>query len=398
MFQAVQAAPADPILGLTDAYLADTRTNKINLGVGVYKDSLGGTPVLASVKAMEQRLVNEQLTKSYLSIEGMASYGLEVQKLLFGEQAELLSSERVRTAAAPGGTGALRVAAELMVRQLGVRKIHVSNPTWANHHSIFGQAGLAVASYSWYDPQTNGLDWDGLQQDLSQVQAGEAVLLHGCCHNPTGIDPTPDQWQQLAKLLQNRGILVLFDFAYQGFGAGLTEDAHSLRTFAEHFDELLVASSFSKNFGIYNERTGAISLVAGSKGQADAVFSQVKAIIRGIYSNPPAHGIQVVQGILADPLLKQQWVNELEAMRVRIQQMRSQFVAGLQALGIQQDFSFIARQNGMFSFSGLTPAQVDTLRQQHGVYIVGNGRISVAGMTDANLPVLCQAIADVLSA
>ncbi len=397
MFEAIQAAPADPILGLTEAFQADPRSHKINLGVGVYKDNLGGTPILPSVKAMEQRLVNEQTTKSYLSIDGMPSYALEVQKLLLGAESDILSAGRVQTAAAPGGTGALRIAAEFMRRQLSIKKIHVSNPTWANHHSIFSQAGLEVASYAWFDAQNNALDWTGLQADLANVQAGEAVLLHGCCHNPTGIDPTAEQWQQLADQLAGRGILVVFDFAYQGFGAGVDEDAFSLRTFAQAFDELLVCSSFSKNFGIYNERTGAISLIGKNAEQARTAFSQVRTLIRAIYSNPPAHGIQVVQGILSSTELRSQWLAELAEMRQRIQQMRSDFVAGLVAQGIKQDFSFIAQQNGMFSFSGLTLEQVNRLRDEHGVYIVGNGRISVAGMTPSNLPPLCTAIAQVLA-
>lgn len=396
MFEAIVAAPADPILGLTDAFQADPRRDKINLGVGVYKDSQGGTPILPTVKIIEQRLVNEQLSKGYLAIDGHPAYAAQVQQLLLGQDNPLLDSGRVKTAAAPGGTGALRIAAEFIRRQLGITKIHVSNPTWANHHGIFGQAGLSVANYSWFDAQTNALDWQGLQADMAAIQAGEAVLLHGCCHNPTGIDPTPEQWQQLADSLAGRGILVIFDFAYQGFGAGVEEDAFSLRVFAESHPELLVCSSFSKNFGIYNERAGAVSLIGHTAEQAANAFSQIRAIIRSIYSNPPAHGIQVVQGILSSSELKQQWLQELAQMRLRIQQMRTDFVNGLVAEGIQQDFSFIARQNGMFSFSGLTPAQVTRLRDDFGVYIVGNGRISVAGMTPANLPPLCHAIAQVL--
>lgn len=396
MFEAIVAAPADPILGLTDAFQADPRRDKINLGVGVYKDSQGGTPILPTVKIIEQRLVNEQLSKGYLAIDGHPAYAAQVQQLLLGQDNPLLDSGRVKTAAAPGGTGALRIAAEFIRRQLGITKIHVSNPTWANHHGIFGQAGLSVANYSWFDAQTNALDWQGLQADMAAIQAGEAVLLHGCCHNPTGIDPTPEQWQQLADSLAGRGILVIFDFAYQGFGAGVEEDAFSLRAFAESHPELLVCSSFSKNFGIYNERAGAVSLIGHTAEQAANAFSQIRAIIRSIYSNPPAHGIQVVQGILSSSELKQQWLQELAQMRLRIQQMRTDFVNGLVAEGIQQDFSFIARQNGMFSFSGLTPAQVTRLRDDFGVYIVGNGRISVAGMTPANLPPLCHAIAQVL--
>lgn len=396
MFEKVQSAPADPILGLTDAYKADERANKVNLGVGVYKDSQGATPILKTVKTAEARLVETEISKTYLSIQGAPEYNASVQRLLFGADSAIISDQRARTAQAPGGTGALRIAAEFMVRQLGIKKIWVSNPTWANHGNIFRGAGLDIAEYAWYDADSKGLAFEQLQQDLASVQPGEAVLLHGCCHNPTGIDPTIEQWQVIAELVKARGALPLFDFAYQGFARGIDEDAQSVRLFCEQFDELLVANSFSKNFGLYNERAGAFTVVASNSEQAETAFSQVKTIIRGIYSNPPSHGALVVATILEDPQLTAQWQQEVADMRGRIQEMREAFVEGLKQKGVKQDFGFISEQNGMFSFSGLNKAQVEQLKTDHAVYIVGSGRISVAGITPGNINHLIDAIAEVI--
>ncbi|WP_119394568.1 amino acid aminotransferase [Salinibius halmophilus] len=396
MFEKVQAAPADPILGLTDAYKSDTRANKVNLGVGVYKDSDGATPILATVKKAEALLVEKEISKTYLSIEGTPAYNQAVQKLLFGADSPIIANDRARTAQAPGGTGALRIAAEFMVRQLGIKRIWVSNPTWANHGNIFTSAGLEVVQYAWYDADTKGLDFDGLQKDLANLAEGDAVLLHGCCHNPTGIDPTLEQWQAIANLVKASKALPLFDFAYQGFATGIDEDAASVRLFADQFDELLVANSFSKNFGLYNERAGAVTLVANDAATASQAFSQVKSIIRGIYSNPPSHGALVVATILEDEALTKQWQAEVAGMRVRIKEMRDAFVAGLAAKGVQQDFGFISEQNGMFSFSGLTPEQVAKLKDEFAIYIVGSGRISVAGITPHNIEHLIDAVAAVL--
>lgn len=396
MFEKVQAAPADPILGLTDAYKSDERDNKVNLGVGVYKDTHGATPILATVKKAEALLVEKEVSKTYLSIEGTPAYNQAVQQLLFGVQSAVIANDRARTAQAPGGTGALRIAAEFMVRQLGITRIWVSNPTWANHGNIFKAAGLEVMQYAWYDAQTRGLAFDQLQQDFQKIAEGDAVLLHGCCHNPTGIDPTLEQWQTIADLVKQQKALPLFDFAYQGFATGIDEDAASVRLFTEQFDELLVANSFSKNFGLYNERAGAFTLVAKEAAVAAQAFSQVKSIIRGIYSNPPSHGALVVATILEDAQLTEQWQQEVAGMRVRIKEMREAFVQGLADKGVSQDFGFISEQNGMFSFSGLTPEQVAKLKDEHAVYIVGSGRISVAGITPHNLPHLVEAVAAIL--
>ncbi|WP_107852577.1 amino acid aminotransferase [Oceanimonas marisflavi] len=396
MFEKVTAAPADPILGLTDAFRKDTRTDKINLGVGIYKDEAGQTPVLRCVKKAEARLVQEQTTKNYLSIEGIEAYGQVVQKLLFGADASIIAEQRARTAQAPGGTGALRIAGEFIARQLDTNTIWISNPTWANHRAVFTAAGLEVKEYGYYNADTKDLDFDAMLASLQDAKAGDVVLFHGCCHNPTGIDPTAEQWQQLATLSAEKGWLPMFDFAYQGFAQGTEEDAYGLRLFAKHNPELLIASSFSKNFGLYNERVGAFTLVAKDAETANTSFSQVKGIIRANYSNPPSHGANVVAIIANDPELYADWQAELAEMRDRIQEMRTLFVEKLAARGVDRDFSFIARQNGMFSFSGLTKEQVERLKDEFGIYIVGSGRISVAGITKANIDALCDGIAAVL--
>ncbi|MBF4433056.1 aspartate/tyrosine/aromatic aminotransferase [Vibrio anguillarum] len=396
MFEKVVAAPADPILGLTEEFKKDPRTEKINLGVGIYKNEAGETPVLATVKKAEAALLESEKTKSYLTIEGTAEYGLAVQKLLFGDESEIVTQKLAKTAQAPGGTGALRVAGEFIKRQIGDVKVWISNPTWANHHGVFNAAGLETTQYSYYNAETKDKDFAAMLTDLEQAQAGDIVLLHGCCHNPTGIDPTDKEWETLAKLVADKGLLPLFDFAYQGFAKGVEEDAQGLRTFAKYNKEILVASSFSKNFGLYNERVGAFTIVAGSTDVAETTFSQIKAIIRSIYSNPPAHGAAVVTYILNNAELRAEWENEVTEMRERIQEMRELFVTTLKAEGVKADFSFIERQNGMFSFSGLNKEQVARLKDELAIYIVGSGRISVAGMTKSNMGPLCRGIAAVL--
>ena len=396
MFEVVKTAAADPILGLTEAFKKDPRSNKINLGVGIYKTDQGDTPVLDCVKKAEQILLQSEKTKSYLNIEGLAAYASVVQQLLFGRNSDIIADNRAATAQAPGGTGSLRIAADFMVKQLGVKRIWVSNPTWANHGNIFKAAGLEIVEYAYYDAENQALDFDGMLQSLGQTKAGDAVLFHGCCHNPTGVDPTIEQWQKISELANKQQVIGLFDFAYQGFGVGIEEDAQGLRAFAKANNELIVANSFSKNFGLYNERVGAVTLVAKSEEVAKSAFSQVKSIIRANYSNPPSHGAAVVATILANEELTQLWHDEVAQMRERIAQMRTLFVEKLTHYGAQGDFSFITRQCGMFSFSGLNKAQVETLKVEHGVYIVGSGRISVAGMTSNNIDDLCQAICKVL--
>ncbi|BEL79671.1 TPA: amino acid aminotransferase [Serratia marcescens] len=396
MFEKITAAPADPILGLTDIFRADARPNKINLGIGVYKDETGKTPVLTSVKKAEQYLLENETTKNYLGIEGIPAFASCTQELLFGKESPIVINRRARTAQTPGGTGGLRVAADFIANQTSAKRIWISNPSWPNHKNVFSAVGLEVLEYAYYDAANHALDFDGLLNSLKQAQAGDVVLFHGCCHNPTGIDPTAEQWAQLAELSVANGWLPLFDFAYQGFANGLEEDAQGLRIFAAKHQELIVASSYSKNFGLYNERVGACTIVAADAETADRAFSQVKAAIRANYSNPPSHGAAVVATILGNDALRAMWEQELTDMRQRIHRMRQLFVNTLQEKGAQQDFSFIIQQNGMFSFSGLTKEQVLRLREEFGVYAVNSGRVNVAGMTPDNMAPLCEAIVAVL--
>ncbi|WP_392440284.1 amino acid aminotransferase [Edwardsiella piscicida] len=396
MFENIPAAPADPILGLADLFRADARPHKINLGIGVYKDESGNTPVLTSVKKAEQYLLEHETSKNYLSIDGIAAFGQRTLELLLGSDSPIIGAGRALAAQTPGGTGALRVAADFLASKTCAKRIWVSNPSWPNHRSVFSAAGLEVCEYAYYDADNHCLDFAALQESLSQVQPGDVVLFHGCCHNPTGIDPTTAQWEALAEMSRRNGWLPLFDFAYQGFAHGLEEDAQGLRLFAARHDELIVCSSYSKNFGLYNERVGACTLIAADSDSAANAFSQIKAVIRANYSNPPAHGGAIVATILGNDALRAIWEQELTDMRQRIQRMRQLFVNTLQEKGADRDFSFIIHQNGMFSFSGLTKEQVGRLRDEFGVYAVSSGRINVAGMTPDNMAPLCEAIVAVL--
>jgi len=396
MFDKITMAPADPILGLTEKFKADQRAEKVNLGVGVYKNEQGNTPILKTVKKVEALLVENESTKSYLGIPGSAEYGQAVRRLILGNDSAIIKDHRAQTAQAPGGTGALRVAAEFAKRQLGAKTIWVSNPTWANHHNVFASAGLNIEEYTYYNWDKMALDFDAMLKDLEKAQEGDIILFHACCHNPTGADPKLEEWKQLAALCKEKKLLPLFDFAYQGFAHGIDEDAAGLRYFTTQVDELLIASSFSKNFGLYNERVGAFTLIGQTQESADKAFSQVKRIIRSIYSNPPAHGAAIVTQVLNDPELFAQWNNEVNEMRDRIKQMRELFVKTLKDIGVKKNFDYIIDQNGMFSFSGLNKDQVERLKTEFGIYIVGSGRISVAGMTKDNIPVLCNAMKAVL--
>ena len=396
MFENITAAPADPILGLADLFRADDRLTKINLGIGVYKDETGKTPVLTCVKKAELYLLENENTKNYLGIDGIPEFGNCTQELLFGKNNALSANKRARTAQTPGGTGALRVAADFIAKNTTAKRVWVSNPSWPNHKSVFNAAGLEVREYDYYDAQNHSLNFDGLINSLQAAEAGDVVLFHGCCHNPTGIDPTAEQWKTLAEMSLAKGWLPLFDFAYQGFARGLEEDAEGLRIFAASHQELIVASSYSKNFGLYNERVGACTLVAADADTVDRTFSQMKSVIRANYSNPPAHGAAVVATILSNDALRTLWEQELSDMRQRIHRMRQLFVNTLQEKGANRDFSFIINQNGMFSFSGLTKEQVLRLREEFGVYAVASGRVNVAGMTPDNMAPLCEAIVAVL--
>ena len=397
MFDHLTAAPADPILGLTEAYLEDPNPHKINLGVGVFKDEQGRTPVLSTVIEAETRMLQGQQTKSYLPIPGDAAYGRVVRSLMMGEDHELVENGRMLTAHTPGGTGALRIAGELM-RKLGYSgRIWVSNPTWANHKGIFKGAGFEWAEYRYYDKATRGLDMAGLLADLKVIPQGDVVLLHACCHNPTGVDPDAEQWAAIAEVAQTQGWLPIMDFAYQGLGSGLESDRQGLLTMAAACPELMVCGSFSKNFGLYRERTGSLSLLAASAQSASNAFSHMKKVIRVTYSNPPAHGGAVVMEILSDPDLHERWMQEVAGMRERIHATRKALVQSLKNAGSAVDYSFLEHQNGMFSFSGLNAAQSEWLRKEKSIYIVNSGRINVAGITPANMSYLVQSMLEVES-
>ena len=396
MFEKISPAPEDSILGLTEAFKKDSNPRKVNLGVGVYKDGGDQTPVLSTVKEAEERLLRSEATKSYLPIDGLAAYATLSQEIVFGSEHDILRAGRAATVQTPGGTGALRVAADFVRRISPEAIVWLSDPTWPNHPNVFGSAALQVQSYPYFEAESNGVAFDRMLAALENIPAGDVLMLHGCCHNPTGADLSSQQWQAVAALCAERSILPLLDFAYQGFGDGLDEDASGVRIVADHCREFLVATSYSKNFGLYNERVGALTLVADSAEAADAANSHLKICVRTNYSNPPAHGGQIVAEILGDPELRQRWEVELAEMRNRINDMRHLFVETLDQQGAGRDFSFIARQRGMFSYSGLSPEHVQALRDRHSVYIVRSGRINVAGMTEANMDYLCAAIVDVL--
>ncbi len=396
MFQSVEMAKPDAILGITEAFKADTNPNKINLSVGVYKSEAGVTPILASVREAEKRILATETSKGYLPIPGDAVYGKLTQEQLFGEGHEVIESGRVMTANTPGGTGALRVAADTMKRCFPKSTVWFSNPTWANHMKIFASAGVPMKTYTYFDPELHGLNFERLLESLQHIPSGDFVVLHGCCHNPTGADPMVEQWKIIAELLATNGVIPIVDFAYQGFAKGSEADRAGLLEIAKACQELVVCSSYSKNFGLYKERVGAVSFVGKDAETAQKIFSQVKICIRTNYSNPPAHGSAIVSTILGDAELKAQWTAELTEMRERISGMRKLFVDTLSGLKPDADFGFIQDQIGMFSYSGLTSEQVASLKADHGIYVVGDGRINVAGMTKNNMSALCKGIAAVL--
>jgi aspartate/tyrosine/aromatic aminotransferase len=394
-FEEVPQAADDAILGLGDAFDRDPNPQKINLSVGVYRDSTGFTPILRSVKQAEARLLENETTKAYVGIQGTEEYAKAVQELLFGPEHPVIAARRAATVQAPGGTGALRVAADFLKKLFPSAKVWLSDPTWPNHAAIFQAAGLEVRSYPYFDSTANALAFEQILAALADIPAGDVVLLHGCCHNPTGIDPTPEEWRQIAEVVSQRRLLPLIDFAYQGLAEGIRNDAAGLSVLTRTGCDLLVANSFSKNFGLYRERVGALTAVCSTEAAAQAVMSQLKTCIRANYSSPPAHGGAIVSTILGDPQLRHLWEGEVREIRERINGMRNLFVRTLAELGVNRDFSFVGRQRGMFSYSGLTPEQVCRLREEHSIYIVGSGRINVAGMTPDNIRPLCTAIAAV---
>jgi aspartate aminotransferase/aromatic-amino-acid transaminase len=394
MWQNIEAAPADSILGLTDAFRNDPNPQKVNLGVGVYKDEAGKTPILACVKAAEKILLAGESSKSYLPISGDPLYAAEVQKLLFGDSSEVITSSRAATAHAPGGTGALRVGGDLLKKFYPGAKVWISKPTWANHKGVFTTAGFPLAEYAYYNATSRSLDFPAMVADLMNIPAGDIVLLHACCHNPSGVDLSADQWQKVAAIGAEKNWIPFLDFAYQGFGQGLEADRAGIEAFAATGVDFFIASSYSKNFGLYNERTGALTIVSPTAADAAVAMSHLKTTIRVIYSNPPAHGGLIVATILSTPQLREQWLQELAAMRNRIKAMRVALVEGLAVRGVKGDFSSITSQRGMFSFSGLSDGVVQWLRANKSIYVVAGGRINLAGLTEANIGYVCDAIAE----
>ncbi|ASP47858.1 amino acid aminotransferase [Cognaticolwellia beringensis] len=395
MFGSLSALPADPILGLSAKYRANTNPKKIDLGVGVYKNEAGHTAVLKCVKAAEKHRLDTEDTKVYIGPTGSSLFNEEMAKLIFGHHKVLLEN-RTRTVSTPGGTGALRVAAEFINSCKAGATIWISNPTWTNHIGVFEAAGLNVKTYPYYDYENKTLDFDGMLAALKEVKADDAVLLHACCHNPSGMDLTKEQWQQIAEVAKNVGFLPLIDMAYQGFGEGLEEDAYGLRLMADSVKEMIVCSSCSKNFGLYRERIGACSIIAQNTHSADIANSVMLKVVRCIYSMPPAHGAAIVETILLSDELRAQWYIELQEMRDRINSNRTLLVDKIAAAGVTRDFSFIARQKGMFSFLGLTPEQVQQLQDEYSIYMVGSSRMSIAGIAQSNVDYLAQSIAKVL--
>ncbi|MBC8208327.1 MAG: aspartate/tyrosine/aromatic aminotransferase [Desulfobulbaceae bacterium] len=396
MWKTIQPAPPDSILGLTDEFRKDQNPSKVNLGVGVYKDDTGNTPVLRCVKAAEKELVEKQLSKSYLPISGDPAYAQAVQGLVLGGASEVIAAGRAVTAHAPGGTGALRVGADLIHKFSSQAKVWVSSPTWANHNGIFGAAGFEIERYAYYNPESKGLDFDRMMDDLQRIPVGDVVVLHTCCHNPSGVDLGQDQWREVAALAAQKGWIPYLDFAYQGFGDGVNEDRFAVEQFAAVGIDFFVASSFSKNFGLYNERTGAITVVTPSAEEAAVAMSHLKSVVRTNYSNPPAHGGLVAATILNSQELHAMWLDELAQMRNRIVEMRKALVEGLAKQGVEGDFSFIAKQRGMFSFSGWSDDVVQWLRDNRSIYVVGGGRINLAGLTTSNIDYVCSAVADAM--
>ncbi|HUH61105.1 MAG TPA: amino acid aminotransferase [Candidimonas sp.] len=396
LFASVELAPRDPILGLNEQYNADTRTGKVNLGVGVYYDDEGRIPLLNAVRKAETARIEAAAARGYLPIEGIAAYNKGAQTLLFGEGSPLLASGRVLTAQALGGTGALKLGADFLKQLLPASHVVISDPSWENHRALFERAGYTVDTYPYYDAATHGLDFAGMLAGLQALPPQTIVVLHACCHNPTGVDPTAEQWQQIVRVVKDRNLVPFLDIAYQGFGDGLEEDASVVRLFAEHDLTMLISSSFSKSFSLYGERVGALTLVSSSKEEAARVLSQLKRVIRTNYSNPPTHGGTVVSTVLNTPELYTLWSTELAGMRDRIRTMRDQLVAKLKARGVTQDFDFVLKQRGMFSYSGLTAAQVDRLRDDFGVYAVSSGRICVAALNSGNIDYVADSIAKVI--
>jgi aspartate aminotransferase len=398
MFQSLPALPADPILGLMASYRADSNPKKIDLGIGVYKNEAGDTPVMTAVKKAEGMILDSQTTKSYVGPTGAAGYNAIVAELLLGKSLNDSLGKRRVTVQSPGGCGGLRLAAEFIKSANPDATVWVSNPTWANHVPLLGSAGLKIAEYPYYDYDSHSVKFDEMIECLSKIDNGDIVLLHGCCHNPCGADLNKQQWQRVRDVALKQGFTVFIDLAYQGLGDGLEEDVYGTRLLAESLPELIVVSSCSKNFGLYRERTGAMTLICDSEAATAVATTQIAGAARAMYSMPPDHGAAIVQLILTNDVLRAEWDAELTEMRDRINGLRSQFVKQIQSIGIEQDFSFIEREKGMFSFLGVNVGQVQTLVNDYSIYLVNSSRINVAGINDANIEYLSNSLATVLKA
>jgi len=395
IFGAIDMAPRDPILGITEAFVADTNPGKINLGVGVYYDDNGKVPLLACVQQAEATLIETQTPRTYLPIEGLAAYDKAVQELVFGADSAIIQEKRAVTVQAIGGTGALKVGADFLKRFSPSSDVYISDPSWENHRALFEGAGFTVHNYTYYDPATHGVNFDGMLASLKVMPAGAIVVLHACCHNPTGADLTDAQWDEVIQVVRQSGLVPFLDMAYQGFAKGIAEDGAVVRRFAAAGGALLVSNSFSKSFSLYGERVGALSVVAESAEEAARLLSQLKRVVRTNYSNPPMHGGKVVATVLSTPALRQLWEEELAGMRVRIRAMRESLVAKLAEKAPGRSFDFVRQQVGMFSYSGLTKEQVAALRAES-IYAVDTGRICVAALNSKNIDRVVDAIAKVL--
>src|SRR5882672_1697337 len=392
----VPMAPSDPILGITEAYVADQNPKKVNLGVGVYYDDAGKVPLLECVRRAESERLKAAPPRNYLPIEGLAAYDRGVQELVFGSEFAAVTEKRIVTVQAIGGTGGLKIGADFLRQIAPQSEVWISDPSWENHRQLFEAAGFTVRSYPYYDPRTKGLDLPGMRNALDRLPAGAIVVLHACCHNPTGVDLSPENWSDILAIVQRRGLIPFLDLAYQGFGDGLDSDALAARLFGGAMSPVFLSSSFSKSFSLYGERVGAFSLVSASPEEAARVLSQLKRIVRTTYSNPPGHGSQLVAAVLASPELRAQWEQELGVMRDRIKRMRLDLVSKIKERAPRADFSFILTQRGMFSYSGLTKEQVLRLRKDYSIYAIETGRICVAALNSGNVDYVADAIAAVI--
>ena len=396
MFEHLQQYAGDPIFGLNDAFHRNTHPNKINLTIGLYYDDAGRIPVLPSVAAVEHELAADPSPRVYLPMEGLAAYRSAVQRVVFGADSAAMAEGRVATIQTLGGTGALKVGADLLQGAYPGSEVWISDPAWDNHHAIFGGAGFKTRSYPYYDPDTKGLAFDAMMSCLRELPSRTIVLLHPCCHNPTGVDPSPEQWREIIAVLQQRGLIPFLDLAYQGMGQGMEEDAYAVRAMADAGLSFLVANSFSKNLSVYGERCGGLSVVCGSAPEAELVLGQLKAVVRLIYSSAPWHGGHIVAGVLNDAQRHAQWLSEVEAMRERMADIRKRVHAMLAAKLPGYDADYFVRQQGMFTYSGLSCDQLLALREQHGVYIIDSGRVAVPGLNTANIGHFTDALVDVL--